>query len=73
MAGLFAILMDLLAPDETTFSARETFMKIDDLFQTYDQQSNENQEIAEDENEDSLSHSFPDMKQKLDRLSLYRK
>ena len=67
MAGLFAILMDLLEPDKTPFSARETFIKIDDLFQTYDQQSDKNQEIANDENEDGLSHYFPDMKENLDK------
>ena len=68
MAGLFSILMDLLEPSVTIYNARKEFSKIDSLFLPFE---HENQEMADDENEDSLSHLFPDMKQKLDRLSLF--
>ena len=67
-AGLFGILMDSIEPDVTSFNAREAFRKIDALFLPLDQRANENQEMADDENEDSLCHFFPDVKENLDKL-----
>ena len=65
MAGLFGILMDLLEPSVTIYNARKEFRKIDSLFQPFDQ------EMDDAESVDNLSHFFPNMQQKLDRLNLF--